>query len=127
MNQASRNIENIQKEVKNSVNDLLLENGYSLVTEERFNDDSALLLQWANQERNHAVQLNWDIREHWFDLREFNRIGDLKYIDSKVIDIFPFKVTGVFLRKRYNEKYTAKIKSKIEEKLSTTHGHTAWQ
>ncbi|MFC0878971.1 hypothetical protein ACE01N_20420 [Saccharicrinis sp. FJH2] len=122
MNQASRNIESIQKEVKNSVNDLLLENGYSLVTEERFSQDSALLLQWANQERNHAFQLIWDIKEHWFDLGEFNRTGDLKYIDSKAIDIFPFKVIGVFLRNRYTEKYTAKIRSKIEEKLSTTRG-----
>lgn len=80
MNFAFKNIINIQKKVKDAVNSLLLINGYTLITEERFVDNQALLLQWANHEKNHAFQIIWDIRENWFDLGEFNRIDHLNYL-----------------------------------------------
>lgn len=117
MNKTRRNIESIQNQVKNTINDLLVENGYSLVNEEKFGDNLSLLLQWTNKEKNHAFQLIWDIREQWFDLGEFNQISNLNYLESTNIDIYPFSVTGILFRTRYNAKYIAKIKSKIDEKL----------
>ena len=119
MSKALKNIETIQQQVKDSVTDLLVQNGYSLITE-RFHDSKALLLQWTNNETNHAFQLIWDIREQWFDLGEFNRTEKLNYIQSTDIDLFPYSVIGVLFRDSYNAKYTEKIKLKIKEKLSTT-------
>jgi len=120
MNKSHRNIETIQKQVKITINNLLVENGYSLVKEESFSDNFSLLLQWINQKRNHAIQLIWDIREQWFDLGEFNQINELNYIESTNIDLYPFSSTGILFRKKYNEKYIAKIKMKIKQKLRTT-------
>lgn len=120
MDKVNRNIEIIQKEVKDSVTDLLLENGYSLVNEDKYSDNQALLLQWTNKDSYHTFQLRWDIRERWFDLGEFNRIDNLNYIESTHIGLFPYSVTGVLFRDCYNAKYTEKIKLKIKEKLSTT-------
>lgn len=120
MNKANRNIENAQKQVKSSVNDLLVNNGYSLINEEKFGDSQALLLQWTNTESNHAFQLIWDIREQWFDLGEFKRVSALNYVESTNIDLFRFSVIGILFRDWYNEKYVAKIKLKIEERLRTT-------
>ncbi|SHG07390.1 hypothetical protein SAMN05444274_1362 [Mariniphaga anaerophila] len=118
MNKTHRNIESIQKQVKSKINDLLVENGYSLVMEERFGDNLSLLLQWSNQEKNHTIQLIWDIREQWFDLGEFNKISNLNYLESNNIELYPFSVTGILFRNKYNAKYIAKIKSKIVEKLT---------
>ena len=118
MNKAFRNIETIQNELKDSVNCLLIDNGYSLINQEKFGDNQMILHQWINRERNHSFQLVWDIREQWFDLGEFNRINNLNYIESNNIDFFPFSVIGVFFRNRYNAYYISKIKTKIEEKLS---------
>lgn len=120
MNKAFRNIEIIQKEVKDSVTDLLLENGYSLANQDKFSDSQALLLQWTNQDSDHTFQLRWDIREQWFELGEFNRKENLNYTESTDIDLFPYSVIGVLFRNSYNAKYTEKIKLKIKEKLSTT-------
>jgi len=120
MNKAFKNIETIQKKVKDTINDLLVENGYSLNNEEKFGDNQALLLQWTNQISNHTFQLIWDIREQRFDLGEFNRTNNLNYIESTEIDLFPYLVIGGLFRGRYNAKYAEKIKLKIEEKLSTT-------
>lgn len=58
MNKAFRNIETIQKQVKYSINNLLVENGYSLCNEENFGDRKALLLQWTNEVRNHTLLKN---------------------------------------------------------------------
>jgi hypothetical protein len=117
MKKAFKNIEAIQKQVKESVNDLLVENGYSLCNEEKIGDSQALLLQWTNHISNHAFQLSWDIREHWFDLGEFNRTNNLNYVERTEIDLFPYSLIGVLFRDRYNNKYTEKIKLKIEERL----------
>lgn len=120
MNKAYRNIENVQKQVKESVNDLLVDNGYFLINENKFGDNQTLLLQWANMEINHVFQLIWDTRERWFDLGEFNRVNGINYINSINIDLFPFTAIGMLLRDSYNEKYVAKIKLKIKEKLNST-------
>lgn len=120
MNKGFKNIDNIQKQVKDSINSLLVENGYSLNNEEKFGDSQALLLQWTNETSNHTFQLIWDIREHWFDLGEFDRTNNLNYIESTDIDLFPFSVIGVLFRNSYNIKYTEKIEMKIKEKLSTS-------
>lgn len=120
MNKAFKNIETIQKQVKDSINKLLVENGYSLNNEEKLADSQALLLQWTNETSNHTFQLIWDIREQWFDLGEFDRTNNLNYIESTEIDLFPFSVIGVLFRDKYNAKYTEKIELKIKEKLSTT-------
>lgn len=120
MNKAFKNIETIQKQVKDSINKLLLENGYSLKNEEKFSDSQALLLQWTNETSNHTFQLIWDIREQWFDLGDFDRTNNLNYIESTRIDLFPFSVISVLFRDRYNAKYKEKIELKIKEKLSTT-------
>lgn len=50
MSKAFKNIDSIQKQVKDSINKLLLENGYSLNNEEKFGDSQALLLQWTNEQ-----------------------------------------------------------------------------
>jgi hypothetical protein len=118
MNKAFKSIEAIQKQVKESINDLLVENGYSLYNEEKFGDSQALLLQWTNHISDHAFQLSWDIREHWFDLGEFNRANNLNYVERTEIDLFPYSVIGVLFRDRYNTKYTEKIKLKIKERLN---------
>lgn len=118
MNKTRRNIESMHRQVKNTINDLLVDNGYSLVKEERFGDNLSLLLQWTNQEKNHAIQLIWDIREQWFDLGEFKQISNLNYLESTNIDLYPFSVTGIIFRNKYNAKYIAKIRSKIIEKLT---------
>lgn len=120
MNKAFRNIKTIQKQVKDGITDLLVANGYSLTTENKFGDNQALLLQWSNPGDNHTFQLLWDIREQWFNLGEFNRTDNLNYMESTKIDLFPYDVIGVLLRDKYNIKYTEKIKSKIKEKISTT-------
>lgn len=120
MNKAFKNIETIQKQVKDSINKLLLENGYSLKNEEKFSDSQALLLQWTNETSNHTFQLIWDMREQWFDLGDFDRTNNLNYIESTRIDLFPFSVISVLFRDRYNAKYKEKIELKIKEKLSTT-------
>tara|TARA_R110000737_G_scaffold353175_1_gene402919 strand:- start:4457 stop:4834 length:378 start_codon:yes stop_codon:yes gene_type:complete len=120
MNKAFKNIDNIQKQVKDSINSLLVENGYSLNNEEKFGDSQALLLQWTNVKSNHTFQLIWDIREQWFDLGEFDRTNNLNYIERTEIDLFPFSLIGVLFRDSYNTKYTKKIELKIKEKLSTT-------
>jgi hypothetical protein len=119
MNKASKNIENIQMQVADSVNDLLVNKGYSLVNKENFGDSQALILQWANIDRQHAFQLIWDIKEQWFSLGEFNQTNNLNYIESAEIALFPYTVIGVLFRKSYDAKYAEKIKSKIKEKLST--------
>ena len=119
MNKAFKNIANIQIRVVDSVNDLLVNKGYSLVNKEKFGDSQALILQWANIDRQHAFQLIWDIREQWFSLGEFNQTNNLNYIESAEIDLFPYSVIGVLFRKSYDAKYVEKIKSKIKEKLST--------
>lgn len=118
MKKASRNIENIQKQVKNVINTLLVKNGYSLNTNECPSDDTSFLLLWTNPKTKHAIQLNWDIREQWFELGEFYQINNLNFNESNNIEIYPFSVTGIFFRKKYNEKYTMKIKKKIEENIS---------
>ncbi|MDX1446964.1 hypothetical protein [Lishizhenia sp.] len=120
MNKAFKKIETIQNQVKDSVNDLLVENGYSLNKEEKFGDSQALLLQWTNDDSNHSFQLIWDIREQWFDLGEFNRTNNLNYAERSEIDLFPYSVFGVLFRDRYNKNYTKKIEFKIKEKLSST-------
>lgn len=118
MNNTHRNIENIQKEVKNSISNLLLGNGYSLVKEEKFKDNLDFALLWFNKERNHTIYLNWDIRDNEFVLKEYDKISDLKYSYSSEIDLFPFNSFFVFFRKRYNVKYCLKIESKIQERLN---------
>jgi hypothetical protein len=55
MNKAFRNIETIQKQVKDSINNLLVENGYSLYNEEKFGDRQSLLLQWTNEVKKHTL------------------------------------------------------------------------
>lgn len=120
MNKAFRNIENIQIQVTDTVNDLLVNKGYSLITNKKIGDSQALLLQWTNKDRQHAFQLIWDIREKWFDLGEFNRTTNLNYIESTEIDFFPYSVIGVLFRNSYDAHYLEKIKSKIIEKLSIT-------
>lgn len=119
MNKAYKNIENIQKLVADSVNGLLVNEGYSLINKEKFGNSQALVLQWANKDRQHAFQLIWDIREQWFSLGEFNQTNNLIYTKSNEIDIFPYSVIGVLFRKSYDAKYIKKIKSKIKEKLNT--------
>src|SRR5690554_78426 len=120
MNKAFKNIETIQNKVKDSVNDLLVVNGYTLNKEEKFDDSQALLLQWTNGDSNHSFQLIWDIREQWFDLGEFNRTNNLNYTERSEIDLFPYFVIGVLFRDRYNTNYTKKIELKIKEKLNIT-------
>lgn len=115
MNIAFKNIINIQKKVKDTVNSLLLLNGYTLITDERYGDKEALLLQWTNLERNHAFQIIWDIRDHWFYLGEFNRTDHLNYVESNEIDFFPYIAFGVLFRNRYDTKFVEKIKLKIRE------------
>lgn len=106
-------------QVADSINDLLANKGYFLVNKENFGDRQALILQWANKDRQHAFQLIWDIREQWFSLGEFNQTNNLNYIESTEIDLFPYSVIGKLFRKSYDTKYVEKIKSKIKEKLST--------
>jgi hypothetical protein len=120
MQRASKNIETIQKQVKRSVTNLLTENGYTFSTEDRFNHNEALLLQWTNKKCDHTFQLVWDIREKWFDLGEFSRTDNLNYLERTEIDLFPYSLIGVLYRARYNAKYVEKIEMKIKEKLSTT-------
>lgn len=100
-------------QVEDSINDLLANSGYSLVNKEKFDNSQALLLQWANKDRQHAFQLVWDIREQWFSLGEFNQTNNLYYIEATEIDLFPYPVIGVLFRWRYDEKYVKKIKDKI--------------
>jgi hypothetical protein len=120
MNKAFRNIETIQKQVKDSINNLLVENGYSLYNEEKFGDRQSLLLQWTNEVKNHTFQLNWDIREQWFELGEFDRTNNLNFVECSEIEVFPFSIIGIIFRDRYNAKYTRTIELRIKEKLSTT-------
>ena len=117
MSRVSKNIENIQKLVTMSVNDLLVNEGYLLVKKESFGDSQALLLQWVNKDRQHTFQLNWDIRDTWFSLGEFNRTNNLNYIESTEIGLFPYSKAFGFFRERHNVKYVEKIKSKIKSKI----------
>ncbi|MES2616803.1 MAG: hypothetical protein V4613_02935 [Bacteroidota bacterium] len=117
MNKADKNIENIQIQVENSINELLVKNGYSLIDKEKSDDFQALMLQWATNDRRHGFELIWDIRELWFSLLEFNQTNNQNYIESTEIALFPYSY-GVLFRKRYDRKYVEKIKSKIEVRLS---------
>lgn len=119
MIKAFKNIESIQKQVKDSIHQLLVKNRYSLINEEKFNDSSAVLLQWTNKTSNHTFELRWDIREQWFELGEFDRTSNLNYSQHSEIEVFPFSVIGVLFRDRYNAKYTEKIELKIKEKINT--------
>jgi hypothetical protein len=120
MNKALKNIENIQSEVKNDINDLLLKNGYSLVKEGSSKDYLDFSLMWFNIEKNHTIYLDWDIRDRWFVLKEYDTISDLKYCYSADLALFPFDSVFKIFRKRYNENYILKIKIKVQEILSKT-------
>jgi hypothetical protein len=115
MNKAIKNIENMQTKVETAVCHLLSTKGYSLVRKERLGDSQALLLQWANEDRQHTFQLLWDRREQWFLLEEFHRTNNLHYMEATEIDIFPYTARGLFFRTSYDAKYIRKI----EKKMST--------
>lgn len=117
MNKKLKNIDNIRKDVKVQISDLLWTHGYTPNKEKCFVDDQALILQWTNKVVGHSFQLVWDNKERWFCLSEFHKTNNLNHIESIQIDLFPYSSFTLMPRQRYDKKYLDRIKSKIEHNI----------
>ncbi len=121
MHLAIKNILTYQEIVREKVNSFLTSQNYELVKEQWDKDGlQTMLCQWSNFETSETFQLNWDIRERWFDLGYFDRVDDLDYRQAQDLLILPMNALRFFRRRAYANRKADKLIEKIKEKLSTT-------
>jgi hypothetical protein len=121
MHLATKNILIFQEVARERINDFLTSNDYKLVLDEWDKEGlQTMLCQWSNHETSDTFQLNWDIRERWFDLGYFDRINNLDYRQAQDLVILPVSELKLFRRRAYANRKSDKLIEKIKEKISTT-------
>jgi hypothetical protein len=121
MHFAIKNILTYQEVARERVNSFLISRNYELVLEDWDKEGlQTMLCQWSNYETSDTFQLNWDIRERWFDLGYFDRVDSLNYRQAQNLLILPMNALKLFRRKAYAHRKADKLIEKIKEKLSTT-------
>jgi hypothetical protein len=121
MHLAIKNILTYQEIVREKVNSFLTSKNYELIKEEWDKDGlQTMLCQWSNFKTSETFQLNWDIRERWFNLGYFDRVDDLDYREAQDLLILPMNALKFFRRRVYVNRKAEKLIEKIKEKLSTT-------
>lgn len=121
MHFAIRNILTYQEVARERVNSFLISRNYELVLEEwDIEGLQTMLCQWSNYETSETFQLNWDIRERWFDLGYFDRVDTLNYRQAQNLLILPMNALKLFRRKSYAHSKADQLIEKIEEKLRMT-------
>jgi len=121
MHLATKNILTFQEVARERVDRFLTSNDYKLVLDEWDKEGlQTMLCQWSNYETLDTFQLNWDIREQWFDLGYFDRVDNLDYKQAQDLVVLPVSALKLFRRKAYANRKADKLIEKIKEKLSTT-------
>ena len=99
LNYIKENIIQSQELAKSKINLLLESYGYSLTKDEHNKKGvETRLIQWENVKNNHLIELIWDGKEDWFDLREFESIDNLNYNSSKQITLVKFYRNSKFIK-----------------------------
>lgn len=127
MHIAVKNILTYQEVARESLNSFLTSKNYELVLDEWDKEGlQTMLCQWSNYETSDSFQLNWDIRERWFDLGYFNNVDKLNYCQAENLLILPVRALKLFRRRAYAHRKADKLIEKIKEKLSTTAPKKTW-
>jgi hypothetical protein len=120
MHLATKNILTLQEVARERIDNFLTSNDYKLVLDEWDKEGlQTMLCQWSNLETSNTFQLNWDIRERWFDLGYFDRVDNLDYRQGQSLLILPVRTLKLLGRKAYAIRKADKLIEKIKEKLST--------
>jgi hypothetical protein len=121
MSNAKNNILTYQEIVRERIHSFLTDKNYELVMDEWEKEGLfTMLCQWSNYETSSTFQLNWDIRENWFDLGYFDRVNSLHYRYAQDLLILPVKAFKLFRKRAYANRIADRLIEKIKEKLSTT-------